>query len=200
MKSLVLMLALISGSSVYAASHPASVFVNKTLLKGQQILSLKSDSAKVAPFCNLIRGTANTSYISGVLLGRYAQLATDKTGAAQFVKMLPSIIVTRVMPAIGKAEGGSFTVSPDAVERSKGIFVVDITVHAGNGNPYSGKVIVASNGSSYRIIDGEYMGFSAVKYSSRDMQKKLDQAADRKKPITEVLRDMTADPDFIRCP
>ena len=79
---------------------------------------------------------------------------------------------------------------------------MDVTVHNAAGNPFSVKIIVSLVKAQYQIVDGEYLGISAVSYVAKDFQKKFEAAAakDPKKPVSAVIHDLTSDPNFVKCP
>ncbi len=202
MNRIIFGLVLLASTSVHAmAMHPASQLVQATLVRGQRVTRLKTETAKVRPLCALIKQNVNTNHIAAVWLGQYAGLASDKAGARAFLNLISSIVVTRAMPSLGGAGGGRFVVDPNPTERAKGVFAVGVTVYNSAGNPYSGRVIVARTGGKYRIIDGEYLVFSAVNYTARDFQKRLDRASatNPSHPISAMVHDLMAEDGFISC-
>ena len=199
MKGLILGLVFCVSSSVFA--DLPSQMVKSTLLKGQQILGLKSADARNMQMCALIKGGLSTNVIGMQLLGGYAQMSSDKKGINLFLKNVTSMTTTKLIGAIGNAAGAQIAVDSNSNDRGDGSFGVGITVHTANGNAYNGTAIVVKNGKSFRLIDAEYLGFSAVHYLGNDIQKKIDDAAatDSMHPISVFMKQQMADPDFIHC-
>lgn len=198
MKNLILGFALLLSSSAFADS--ASQMVKNTLTKGQQILALKSTDARNTQMCALIKGGLNMSTIGPRLLGNYAQ-STDKKGVNLFYKELTSMTTAKLISAIGDGSGAQIDVDDNSSDRGDGSFAVSITIHTANGNAYNGTAIVAKVGNAFRLLDAEYLGFSAVHYLGNDIQKKIadEEDVDSNKPVSAFMKKQMADPDYIHC-
>ncbi|MGZ3722436.1 MAG: hypothetical protein ACXVA9_05870 [Bdellovibrionales bacterium] len=199
MKGLIFSFAVLISSSAFADS--ASQMVKNTLTKGQQILSLKSTDARNTQMCALIKGGLNNAVIGPALLGSYMQLSSDKKGINLFLKQMTSMTTTKLVGAIGNASGAQIDVDDNSTDRGDGSFAVGITIHTANGNAYNGTAIVAKVGKSFKMLDAEYLGFSAVHYLGNDIQKKIDDeaATDSVHPITAFMTKQMADADYIHC-
>jgi hypothetical protein len=203
MRAILVGFAMLLSSSAFATPmHPASKMLTNALKQGMQIMAQKGDPLKDGKMCTLMKNLIQPGYIAPQLLGQYAQIKTDKAGVKAFTNVMPSVLVTKLMQYQDKAAGITIDVDPNATERSQGIYEVGVTVHAANGNPYYASLIVGHFPAGYRLVDGEYLGFSAVSYLSHDIQKKLAEKyqTDQKTPISDLVKDIKAESGFINCP
>lgn len=201
MKGFVLGLVLLISSSAFA-TDTVSQLVSSAVAKGLQILSLKSAPAREHQMCSLIKKALNSKKIGVGLLGDYNQMSEDQAGIDQFIKIIPSDIVSEIMKNAGKVDGNSMDVNPNSFDRGDGTFEVGVTVHASNGNAYNGKLIIERTAKGYRLVDGEYFGFSVVHYLGNDIQKKIAEgaAANPNDPISAYNKTIMSDAGFINCP
>jgi hypothetical protein len=67
----------------------------------------------------------------------------------------------------------------------------------GKGKTYNLVFIVTQN---MKITDVEYMGFSAVNYLGRDFRGDLDKLKrTTNTPVTQYMRNLRADSDYVNC-
>lgn len=194
MKSLVLSLVVLLSSTAFADA-PAQA-VKSTLTKGLQILTLKSSDARNKQMCALMKGALDSQHIGAGLLGSYMQ-SSDQNGVKLFIKQLPSMMTSELIAKVGSANGAQVDVGNNSFDRGGGVFEVAITIHASNGNAYNGKAIVAGT-KTFRLIDVEYMGMSAVQYLGNSIQQKIGAEASST-PVTAYVKEQMAQPDFIQC-
>ncbi len=204
MKGILLGLGMMLSLGANAAMHPASQFVNETMNQGKRILEQKSGSNRLSGLCSLLNQKVSTSYISSAWLGQYQNLAREANAVRQFRRMIPSLILTKAFAGnTGGSVSGSFSVGEQARDRGNGRYGVSITVNTG-GRTYNGTIVVQKTKSGMRMIDGEYMGYSAVKYIGRDYRQILD--AEYKKnpnasmPVTALINEVKSDSTYIACP
>jgi hypothetical protein len=214
MKGLVLALTLVSSVSVLAdtdveAMDRASQFVFDTMTRGREILERKSNGDRINGMCGLVKQKAGSAEIGAAWLGDFNRLPRERNAVKTFYGMVPSIIMTKVISAIGGGGGGgsvdgSFAVNPRAVPRGNNVYGVGLTVSDGKGNSYNGTVVTYGANNKWKIIDVEYMGFSAVSYIGRDFQEFLrrEYNADpsRSMPVSALIRSLLRDRDYVRCP
>lgn len=205
MKGLVIGAMLALSTSAFAAMAPSSRFVNDTLVRGQQILSLKSDGERLKGVCALLRQRVGYPQIGYAWLGDYNNLTREKRAVEQWYRLVPSIIVSKAIGSMrGGVNGGSFAVDPNAYDRGNGTFEVGLTVTTAKGSTYQGKVIVMAGKRGFKIIDAEYLGFSAVTYMGRDYMDFLNQEygkdPNRSMPVTALIKMVTSESGFVQCP
>lgn len=200
MKRYILSAVLLVSSSAFAIS-PISKQVNDAVQKGIGILAEKSVPQQQTEMCSLMKEVVASSVIAPQLLGNYAQLATDKAGIAEFTKLIPSMLATKLIGYKDKASGMTVDVDQDATDRGNGLYGVGVTLHASNGNPYNATLVIGKFKSGYQLVDGEYMGFSAVSYMANDFQQKLDgkYQTDPRTPVSDLNKDILADKNFVNC-
>lgn len=207
MKGIILsVLTFVSASALATtAMHPASQFVHQTLTRGKQILEHKSEDYRKTQMCQLLKTRVYTGYIASVWLGDYARLERDRAGINAFTKLIPSILLTKGVQAIGGGGNvnGSFTVSPEATPRGNGYFDVALSIRTSN-DTYNVTALILQTKDAFRIVDLEYMGFSAVQYSARDYQNMLNQEynrdPNRSLPVSAVVKRISSESGFMRCP
>jgi hypothetical protein len=192
------------GASAFAQNrHPASRFVLNTMNEGQRILENKSEEERVNGLCGLLKANVLSAHIANSWLGDYAELRRERSAVQRFRAMIPSILMTKGVGAIGGGDAeGSFVVDPEAQDRGNDIFAVNVTITV-NGRRYNGKAIVWKNGANYKLIDGEYMGFSAVEYQGREYQgflnREYNKDPERSMPVTALIRDIQSEEGYINC-
>jgi len=196
MKALVLCLATFSS---LAFADSASNFVQDSLTQGQQILSLKSTSARNEQLCTLVARVIDAKYIGSALLGQYDGLSTDKTGVDLFYKEMPSMAVTEIVKKIGDASGSSVTVSSDSTDRGDGTYSVDVTLTTSDGSSYDASIILDIIGKEFHLIDGTYFGVSGINYMAGQVQKQIGQSSDQTHPVSEYMKSQMADASYIEC-
>lgn len=194
MKSLVLSLAVLLSSAAFADA-PAQA-VKSTLTKGLQILALKSSDARNTQMCALMKSALDSQHIGAGLLGNYMQ-SSDQKGVKLFIKQIPSFITSELIAKVGSANGAQVDVDSNSYDRGGGVFEIGISIHASNGNAYNGKAIVAGQ-KTFRLIDIEYMGMSAVQYLGNSIQQKIG-GESSSTPVTAFVKEQMAQPDFIQC-
>jgi hypothetical protein len=198
--------ALLSGSLETNAVHPASQFVGDMMLRGQRVVEQESEKARIRGMCSLIKSGLARHSVGQTWLGDFANLPRERQAVQRFISLVPSIIVTKAVQAIGdkSTSGGAFSVSPTAGQRANGVFDVAVQVTDADGSSYSFKTIVHTDGKKYLLADVEYMGFSAVNYLARDYQKILREEYNRNTatsmPVTELIRQISSEDGFVRCP
>jgi hypothetical protein len=193
---------------VLLASHSAvamdagSTFVQDGLTKGMQIIAEKSTTAQVEGLCALVKGDIDTKAIATVWLGDYATLSTDQPGVLAFDKLMPSLLVSKVMPMLSKASGGSFQVSPTTTDQGDGTFSVDVTLQSADGSSYDASMILEASGSSFKAVDVLYMGFSGVNYYTSTIQDQINSAAQTnpQTPVSLAVQQIMAAKGFVSCP
>lgn len=192
------------GISEILAGDAASEFVFQTMTRGKQIMELKSDAERFNQMCALVKSKVHSTHIGSVWLGRYAQLAREKAAVQQFYAMIPNIIMTKAIDGAGNSTiSGSFKVNPKSVARGNNVYAVGVQVTDAKGKSYNGKAIVVNNGG-WRIMDGEYLGFSAVKYTSRDYQDFLNREYNKdpnnSMPVTALIKSIKSESGYVTCP
>jgi hypothetical protein len=196
------MLSLILVSILNAhAMDPAADFTQNMLTQGEQILTLKSDTQKAAQFCALVKNGVDTARVADNWLGPFTA-SPDKAGVAKFRKLVPSVIVGKLMLALNKSGGGTFAVEPTQTDRGNGTIEVVISVHTNSGNPYQGKAVVAPNAKAFKLVDIEYQSFSAVDYLAKDYQRRMtnEAAVNPKTAVSEVNKQIVGEASFVKCP
>ncbi len=180
-----------------AASQAAYNFVNDAM----QVMQIKSDQERFEEACRLLKGRVQSNYIAGVWLGRYASTSADRAGVRAFTALIPSIMITKIVEAIGDDEvTGSVVVGQRSTAKGNGVF--DVRVTASNGSKsYTGTAVLKQTGSVFRLMDGRYMGFSAVNYMKREYQDILDEKAQTtNRPVTAMVQHLKSQPGFLECP
>lgn len=187
------------------ANDPASDFILDTANKAKAILQLKSESDRVAGMCALFKQRIGKGEIGMEWLGQYANLAREKTAVNQFINMVPSIIMTKAVDAVG-GDGtlsGSFVVNPKATSRGNNMYGVRVTVTEAKGKSYNGTAVVYNGPNGWKIVDGEYMGFSAVGYQGRDYQKFLraeyNKNPSTSMPVSALVNKIKSEGGYVNC-
>lgn len=205
MKGFILSLLTVFTTNVFATGmHPASDFVNDTLTRGKQILENKSEEYRRTNICQLLKNRVHSSYIASVWLGDYRGLKRDQAGIKSFTGLIPSILVTKAVQAIGGGnKRAGFAVSPEASDRGNGYFDVAVTLQTRDGS-HNGNAIVLQTKKGFMFVDVEYMGFSAVNYAAEEYQNILNEEyqrdPNRSLPVTAMVNRVAAQDGFIRCP
>lgn len=187
-----------------APMDPAADFVLQTMNRGKEIMELKSEADRFNQMCALMKQKVGKNHISAVWLGQYAQLAREAAAVNQFTNMIPSIIMSKAIDAIGGGTlSGSYVVNPKSVSRGNNVFAVKVQVTDAKGKSYNGTVVTHNTGGGWKIIDGEYMGFSAVNYQARDYQSFLNSEyrknPNTSMPVTALIKQITSDPSYVVC-
>lgn len=207
MKGFILSVLTFVSASTFATSamHPASQFVHQTLTRGKQILENKSEDYRKTQMCQMLKTRVYTGYVASVWLGDFARLERDRAGINSFTKLIPSILLTKGIQAIGSGGEmkGSFTVRPEATDRGNGYFDVGLTIRTGN-DTYNATALILQSKNGFRFVDIEYMGFSAVQYTARDYQNMFNEEyqrdPNRSLPVSAVVKRITTEAGFVRCP
>lgn len=202
MKGFILGLLFLSASSAFAV-HPASEFTADTMTRAFQILEIKEDGEKVKQMCSIFKRRMALSHVSNAWLGRYASLERDQAGVREFRKMMPSLLVTQFYPALGMAEGGTFTVDPNARDKGNGRFEVPVKVRA-NGRNISATAIIGTYSGEYKLVDVKAFGMSAVNYIGKDYKERLDEEyrldPQSSLPVSAVVEQVKGSENYIACP
>lgn len=183
---------LVSLLSSLAFAHPAS----DRVLDFFQDLDGARDGNH-GKICRIIEQSFEHRQIVDRLLGNYIN-SPDKAGVADMRSSSDTFMASKAMPELKKlaGESGSYTVNPNATPRGNGYHAVSARVSA-QGKTYNLVFLVSSN---MKISDVEYLGFSAINYLGRDFRKDLD-ALKRttNTPVTQYMRNLRADNDFVNC-
>lgn len=200
MKGFVFGLLFVFSTSSFAATHPASTWVNTTLVKAMKILELKDDNAKVSQMCSIFKARMALSSISNQWLGRYAGISTDQDGVKAFRKIMPSLLVTQFSPILGNFEGGVFHVGPNPRPVGSGRFEVDVTVDA--DKTYNVKALVAQTKSAFVLYDVKAYGMSAVGHMAKEYKKRFDEEMkyNPTRPVSNVVDQIKNSVDYVNCP
>ena len=198
---MVFLMALTLSTSAWAMD-PAAQFVDDAFAEAVRVMSSPSASARTAGMCRLLRNKLSRAYIAQRWLGRYASLTRDAAAAREFQRMIPGIILGKAFGRSADSISGSYSVNPTARARGNGYYGVSVRV-SGKGKSYSGTAVVLEGGGRFYLVDGEYIGFSAVNYAARDFKKKLDAYYNRNtatsKPITDLIHELKSNGDYIGC-
>lgn len=188
-----------------AIAHPAADTLKAVLDEALEIVnSNSSDRSKANRTCRLLGDAFYSDAIATELLGDYVNLERDRRGIQNFYALLPSVVVSELLPNLDRAKGGSFSVNDRVRDRGGNTVEVRTRVVTGDRKSYNLTVVMFKKGNDWLVVDGEYFGFSAVGYVKRDLQRSLD-AEYRKDPrnslpVSAIVNEYTSDPDFIRCP
>ncbi|MBX3020246.1 MAG: hypothetical protein KF799_01105 [Bdellovibrionales bacterium] len=185
-------------------NDPASDFILQTLNRGKQIMELKSDEERLRQMCALVKARAGKAEIGVVWLGEYSKLARERAAVNQFYNIIPNILMTKAVKGIGGGEvSGSYVVNPKSTARGGNLFATRVTITDAKGKSYNGTVVSYNGPNGWKIVDGEYMGFSAVRYSAREYQDFLrtEYNKDRNNslPVTALIRHITSEAGYIDC-
>ena len=184
------MVSLFVGSVAFA--HPAS----DRVLDFFQDLD-KARDGNHGKICRIIEQSFEHSQIVDRLLGNYINHA-DKAGVADIRRSSDTFMASKAMPELKKlaGESGSYNVNQNATARSGGYFAVSAKV-VGKGKTYNLVFVVSPN---MKISDVEYIGFSAINYLGRDFRKDIDELGRKTKtPVTQYMKNLRADSDFVNC-
>jgi hypothetical protein len=184
---------------------PGSQFVYNTFSRAQQILQLKSETERFQGMCSLSKSNMAYSSIGYAWLGDFNKLAREKNAVQQFYQLVPSIILNKAFGSSGNGDfSGSWSVNPRTVDRGRGYYAVSISVTTEAGKTYNAKAKLVVVNGKYKLIDAEYLGFSAVNYMARDFQKQLKQEynkdPNRSMPVSTLIANITSQSGFMRCP
>lgn len=206
MKGFIFAILTLTTTSVFANTrHPASSFVNSTLVTARQILEQKSETARLRGMCSLLTNSLEVNFISSRWLGDYASLRRDQQSVQAFPSLIPSILISKAIKAVGGEEmDGSFSVSPTASSRGNNVFAVSVTVTSSKHGSYTGSAIVRKmKNNKFRLLDVEFMGFSGVAYQGREynqiMDREYQRDPNRSLPVTALIRHLTSDPKYVSC-
>ena len=181
--------------------HPAASAVKNTLQRGLRIVELKSDSEKKTQLCQLIKSKFSNVTIGNAFLGKYRNLSRDQAGIDKFKAMIPSILATRLMDGLDQGAGGRVEVDPGVKTVSGNLLEVSTRLYNSRDQAYRVAILVKSSG--YRIVDGVYMGFSAVNYLAREYQKALDREYNKNpnssKPVSVLVRQIRSENGYVNC-
>lgn len=187
------------------ANDPAADFVLDTMNKGKEIMELKSDAQRLEQMCGLMKQRIGKNEIGSAWLKEFANLNRDSAAVATFIKIVPNIIMTKAVDAIGDKGtlSGSFVVNPKASSRGNNVYGVKVTVTEAKGKSYTGTAVVYNGPDGWKIIDGEYMGFSAVNYQGREYQQFLrneyNKDTNNSMPVSALVKQITSDAAYVNC-
>jgi hypothetical protein len=200
MKLFALVLTFAISTQAFAARDAASKATNTIAKQALAVLSLKSDDDRFTQMCALLKSKLESNYIAGVWLGRYAGMPSDSAGEAAFRKMIPSIVMTKVVQALGNNPiSGNVSIGQQSTSRGGGVFDVPVTVSSSTKS-YHGTAVMKQTGSKFRLQDARYLVIDAVNYLKSEYQDILDEeAATTNKPITAMVARLKAQPEFLDC-
>lgn len=190
MKALVF--GLVSLLSSLAMAHPAS----DRVLDFFQDLDAARDGSH-AKICRIINQSFEHLQIVDRLMGNYIS-SPDKSGVTDMRRSSATLMATKAMPELKKlaGENGSYTVNPDATARGNGYHAVKAKVSA-KGKTYNLVFLVSPN---QKISDVEYLGFSAINHLGRKFRGDLDDLKrSSNTPVTQYMRKLRADSDYVNC-
>jgi hypothetical protein len=188
----------LAGNVSVEAVHPAVSVVQDTLTKSMEIIDIKSTAVRATAACNLVKQRLGALSIGSELLGKFKNLKRDKVGVAQFKKLLPSILVTKVLPQLDRAEGAAFVVSPAVTDRGGNVTEVSASIGG-----YIVTFLLYGKGGTYKSIDALGFGYSAVATATKSIQDQLTAEYNKdphnSKPVTALVNSYLADPTFVHC-
>jgi ABC-type transporter MlaC component len=155
--------------------------------------------------CSLLKSKVHSGHISASWLGNFRNLARDQAAVRQFTRMVPSILITKLIQALGGGEvSGSFFVDDNATSKGNGVYSVRVTVDTGSKS-YTGRAIVHDGGGGkFRLMDVEYMGFSGVNMTKREFQDVLQdeyaKSPTKSMPVTALVDYVRGQSDYQQCP
>lgn len=204
MRGIIFSLTLLASSSVFAANmDPASQFAYDTMTRVQTVLAMKADNERFKGLCSMAKSKMAYSSIGYAWLGDFNKLAREKTAVKTFYKIVPSIVINKVFGASGKAADATFDVNPTAVDRGNGTYAVGLSVTY-NGSKYNGTAVVLQVKNKFQLLDVEAFGVSAVAYLGRPYQQFLqndyNQDPNSSMPVTDLVKSITSENGFMRCP
>ena len=205
MRMLICSLILVSSSiSLAATRDKQSQFMFDTMTRGQQVLELKGDSERFRGICSLVKSRMAYRSIGHSWLGDFNNLARDQKAVQEFQRLVPSIVIHKVLGSSGGDLSGSWTVDSKSIASGGGRSTVAVSVTTSSGSTYRGKAVLIAAGSSYQIIDFIYLGFSAVGYMGQDFQRQLkeeyNKAPKTSLPVSALIRDIKSQAGFQVCP
>lgn len=201
MKSLALLFTILV--SIPSLADTNADFVSESLTKAQQMLGISNQKDRNDQLCALLTERIGSAHIAPRLLGTYENLSRDQAAIDQFHHMVPSIMMSTILPLLGPG-GANVTIVVDPNSRSRGndIYEVGVTFK-NNGRDYLGTAVVKSGGP-LTLIDAEYQGKSAVEFQGKSYQKFLDRRynADpvNSMPVSDLVQNISEQEDYIACP
>jgi hypothetical protein len=187
-----------------AMADTNATFVDQSLTQAQQLLAIKDQSDRNLQLCSLLGDRIGSDHIAKFWLGTFETLSRDQAAVNQFHKMVPSIMMTTILPLLGSGGAGTqIIVDPNSSARGGGVFEVAVTFRA-NGRDYPGKAVVMETGGVLKIIDAEYRGMSAVDYQGREYKKFLEREFNKdpnsSMPVSALVQSIAEQEDYIGCP
>lgn len=183
---------LISLFTTVALAHPAADRVEDFF---QDLDSARDGSH--SKICRTITRSFENTQIIDRLMGSYIN-SPDKNGVADMRRSSATLMATKAMPELKDlaGENGSYSVNPNPTARGNGYFAVSTKV-TGKGKTYNLVFLVSPN---QKISDVEYMGFSAINHLGRKFRAELDELKRTSNtPVTQYMRNLRADDDFVNC-
>ena len=137
--------------------------------------------------------------IASQWLGDYAS-SSDRKGVAEFNQLVPSIVTSKLLPLLSQAaeSNGTFQVSGSSRDNGDGSFNVGVAINAG-GSSYDGEAVVTKAGSSYKLRDVTYLGFSGLGFLGQDIQQDLNNSSGSATPVTDADNQIISSSGFVRC-
>jgi len=204
MRSFLVFASLLSTLAFADQVDPVSAYMTNTLTQGQQILDDKDTSTQTTALCQWLGTNLDNDSIATTWLSTYANLTRDNQAIAQFHTMVPSIFLSKILQAVGTNNVlGTFAVDPTSTA-SGSDFMVGVTITSARGQAYKGTAVVDQVNSAYRVLDAQYMGFSAVDYLGQDFKNQLDKAynadPNNSLPVTALINYIQGQTGYVACP
>lgn len=199
MKLFVLILTFSVSLPAFAARDAVSQATATIVEEAMTILSLKTEQERFTQLCGLLERKLQNDEIAGVWLGQYQNIATDQSGVREFQRLIPSIVMTKLMQGLGSSQiSGSVTVDESSTDKGNGVYEVSVSIDTGE-KTYTGTAVMKNKANVFRLMDGRYMGFSVVDYLKSEYQDYLAEEGGTT-PVTGMVTRIKADPDFKQCP
>ena len=199
-----LVVAALYSSMAWSMPDRAVAFVEDTLAKGRTIFDQnQGEPERASGLCSLLQERLGTNSLSDLWLGQYGGLEREQAAVPEFKKMIPAIVMSKLISILSGELKGGYTVDPISQEHEQGLYEVGVTFET-DGGSYQGSAFVQALPEGMRVVDITYFGISAAGYLGRDYHRILDQEyavdPEHSLPVEALMRHIRSQTGFRECP
>lgn len=181
---------LIFGSLSFAGPVEA---VTDTATQLISILNISNPGTRASRMCQLVKSRVDVAHLGTDLIGRQ-YVIKDPAGAAQFQKLVPSVIVSEFFDKLTNVGNAKPVVDPNFIPR--GSTRLGVRVNLGGLN-----LVLTIDKASYRVYDVEYRGVSLVQRKRSQFASDLTYFSARgPAPVADLVNKLINSGALVRCP